>query len=110
KSLEIAHQYTVKAWDDEHSQILVGSFLDRTRCLKLDSCSTGDDLLVLNRQTGQIEQYVFSFGRTFQMFDNRVQGFSRLGVPTDQAVVPVDTTSFIFLQTIRTSIKNEELY
>ncbi|MBO0782463.1 MAG: CHAP domain-containing protein, partial [Ktedonobacteraceae bacterium] len=110
KSLEIAHQYTVKAWDDEHSQILVGSFLDRTRCLKLDSCSTGDDLLVLNRQTGQIEQYVFSFGRTFQMFDNRVQGFSRLGVPTDQAVVPVDTTSFTLLQTIRTSIKNEELY
>jgi hypothetical protein len=59
-SLKIAHTYTGKSWD-KNWQILIGAFLDRSRCLANHTCATGDDILVLNRKNGQIEQYVFSF-------------------------------------------------
>lgn len=107
--LNVAHQYTVKSWDLQW-EILVGSFLDHTRCATAGNCATGDDILVLNRQTGQLEQYVFSFGRKFQVFDNRIQSFQRAGVASDYQMSSVDTTSFSLLTTLDTSIRDEELY
>ncbi len=108
-SLEIIHHYTVQSWD-QHWQILVGSFLDRLRCLVSSSCTTGDDILVLDRQTGLIQQYVFSFGRQFKVYDNRIQAFLREGVVAAERVVSVDTTTFSVLATLDTTIKDEELY
>jgi hypothetical protein len=109
RRLEIAHQYVVQSWD-QHSQILVGAFLDRSRCLANRNCSTGDDILVLDRQTGQIQQYVFSFGDQFHEFDNRIAAFQREGVASEQRLNSVDTTTFSLLTTLKTSIRDEELY
>ena len=108
-SLQIAHQYTTKSWD-QNWQVLVGAFMDRSRCLTSGNCTNGDDILVLNRETGQLEQYVFSFGRTFQVYDNRIQGFVRAGVVSDNHLNAVDTTTFNLMATLNTSIRNEELY
>src|SRR5437016_14505242 len=74
KALEVVRQSVVQSWD-QHLQILVGAFLDRVRCLASHSCSTGDDILVLNRQTGQIQQYSFSFADQFHAFVNRCEYF-----------------------------------
>jgi len=91
-------------------QILVGSFLDRAQCLQNKNCSTGDDLLVLERQTGHLEQFVFSFGRAFKVFDNRTMSFIRNGVAADGHPKIIDTTTFDLLQSLDTSIRGEELY
>ena len=109
KSLAITQQTTVQSWGQQW-QILVGAFLDRQRCLSNGNCSTGDDILVLNRKTGQIEQYVFSFGRKFQVYDNRSQAFMRRGVVSDTHLNQVDTTTFSLLTTLVTNIRDEELY
>jgi len=109
KSLAIAQQTTVQSWGPRW-QILVGAFLDRKRCLSNGNCSTGDDILVLNRQTGQIEQYVFSFGRKFQIYDNRSQAFIRDGAVTDTRLNQINTTTFSLLTTLVTNIHDEELY
>jgi ferredoxin len=109
KSLEITHQYQVASWN-QNWQRLVGAFVDRSRCVASGNCTSGDDILVLNRQTGQIQQYVFSFGRKYQVFDSRSQAFLRDGVARDANLGPVDTTSFSLLGTLNTSIRDEELY
>lgn len=109
KNQGIAQQYLVKTWD-QHHQILVGDFVDRSRCAKNSDCTKNDDILVLNRQNGQMAQYSFSFGRKFHVYDNRAQALVRLGVPIDQHMTMVDTTSFGLLSTLQTGIKDEELY
>jgi len=108
-SLLVAHQITVAAWDNRW-QILVGSFLDRSRCLAAHNCSTGDDILVLNRQTGQMEQFVFSFGTQYQVVDNRSQGYVRNGVSPTSVLTPVDASTISLLATVSTTIKAEELF
>lgn len=110
-SLKIVHQYTVQNWNT-HWQILVGAFVDRSHCVAAKNCSTGDDILVLDRKTGQIQQYLFSFGRQFQVFDNRVQPFVREGLApvTKSHLNMVDTTSFSLIATLPTPIHGEELY
>ena len=110
-SLEVTHEYDGNSWD-QRWQILVGSFLDHARCIKDGNCTTGDDILVLDRQTGQIMQYVFSFGRKYQVYDNRITPFERLGVATtiDPHLNEVDTTTFNLIGTFSTTIKGEELY
>ncbi|MBV9616820.1 MAG: hypothetical protein JO031_15305 [Ktedonobacteraceae bacterium] len=84
--------------------------MDRSRCLTNGNCTNGDDILVLNRQTGQLEQYVFTFGRKFAIYDNRIQAFMRDGVVSDNHLNAVDTTTFSLLTTLKTNIRNEELY
>jgi len=108
-SLTVVHQVTVPSWDN-HWQILVGSFLDRSRCLAARNCSTGDDILVLDRQTGQMEQFVFSFGKVYQVDDTRSQGFVRNKLAISDTLTSVDTTTFSLLATLSTSIRGEELY
>ena len=108
-SLRISHQYTISSWD-QNSQVLVGSFLDRSRCLASHTCSSGDDVLVLNRKTGQVKQYIFSFGNKFKVFDNRAQAFLREGITSQATLSPVDATSISLMSTLDTSIHNEELY
>jgi surface antigen len=108
-SLQIAHQYTVKSWDQSW-QVLVGAFMDRSRCVTDGTCKNGDDILVLNRATGQLVQYVFSFGIKFQVYDNRTQAFVRDGIVSDDHLNAVDTTTFNVMTTLKTSIRDEELY
>jgi len=108
-SLRVSHQYTISSWD-QNSQVLVGAFLDRSRCLASHTCTNGDDILVLNRKTGQAKQYVFSFGNRFKVFDNRVQAFLRVGVATISSLSAVDASSVSLMSTLDTSIHNEELY
>lgn len=108
-SLAVARQYSVQSWGPRW-QILVGAFLDRSRCLHAGNCSMGDDILALDRKTGQIQQFVFSFGRQFQVFDNRSQAFVRNGVATNGKLNSVDTTTFSLVETLKTTIRNEELY
>ena len=114
--LTIDHQYTVKTWD-QRWQILVGAFHDVAQCSSASAstdCAKNDDILVLNRQNGQIEQYVFSFGRQYQLYDNRAQAFLRQGYHagyfTHQYVDFIDATTFSMVSTQSTSIRNEELY
>jgi hypothetical protein len=106
-SLNVMHQYTVKSWN-QNWQILVGSFIDHHACKS--NCGTGDDILVLNRETGQLEEYAFSFGRKYQVFDNRLQPFMREGVAADHQVQSVDTSTFNLVTTFDTTIRDEELY
>ncbi len=108
-SLQVAHQYNAQSWD-HNWQILVGAFLDRSRCVTSGNCANGDDILVLNRQTGQLEQYIFSFGRTFKVYDNRMQSFVRQGVASQQYLDPIDTTTFSLVDILNTNIRDEELY
>ncbi|MGZ3630244.1 MAG: CHAP domain-containing protein [Ktedonobacteraceae bacterium] len=108
-SLRITDKYTISTWD-QNSQILVGSFLARSRCLASHTCSSGDDILVLNRKTGQAKQYVFSFGNHFKVFDNRTQSFLREGATSKPFLSTVDASSFSLMSTLDTSIHNEELY
>lgn len=108
-SLSITHQVTVQSWD-QNSQILVGAFLDRARCLEQHTCATGDDLLVLNRTTGTVGQYVFSFSNQFSVYDNRIQAYLREGIATTVRVFPVDESFFSLLSSEDSSIHNEELY
>ncbi len=108
-TLRVSDQDTISTWD-QNSQILVGSFLNRSPCLASHTCSNGDDILVLNRRTGQAKQYVFSFGNNFKVFDNRTQSFLREGATSKPFLSTVDATSFILMSTLDTSIHNEELY
>ena len=108
-SLRVSHQYTISSWD-QNSQVLVGSFLDRSRCLASHTCSSGDDVLVLNRKTGQVKQYIFSFGNHFKVFDNRTQSFLREGAASKPFLSTVDASSFSLMSILNTSIHNEELY
>jgi len=108
-SLNVTHQFTAQSWG-QTSQILIGSFLDRSLCLEQDTCTTGDDILVLDRATGVVQQYVFSFGDQFGVYDNRSQAFLREGIATTESVLPVDATSFNLLTSLDTSIRGEELY
>ncbi|GHO84338.1 CHAP domain-containing protein [Dictyobacter formicarum] len=109
QKLDIAHQYLVKTWD-QRWQILVGAFTNRANCTQGTSCASNDTILVLNRQSGQLEQYVFSFGREFTVYDNRIQSFLREGVPVQEHVQSVDTTVFSMVNSLTTNIRNEELY
>ncbi len=108
-SLRVSHHYTISSWD-QNAQVLVGAFLDRSRCLASHACTNGDDILVLNRKSGQAKQYVFSFGNRFKVFDNRVQAFLREGVASLASLSAVDATSVSLMSTLDTSIRNEELY
>ena len=106
-TLGIAHQVTVSSWDN-HWQVLIGAFLDRSRCLASNNCLTGDDILALDRRTGQMEQFVFSFGNQYQVVDNRSQGFVRNNIASSPSLTSVDTTTFSLLATLSTSVRGEE--
>jgi len=108
-SLIVKHQITMPAWDNRW-QVLIGAFLDRSRCLAAHNCSTGDDILVLNRQTGQMQQFVFSFGTQYRVIDNRSQGYVRTGAASTPSLTPLDASNFSLLTTLSTTIRGEELY
>ena len=108
-ALKILTLHTVHSWD-QHYQILVGAFVDRTTCLAQGNCDKGDDILVLNRATGQIQQYVFTFGRQYQVIDHRVLPYIGSGASSVDEYKTVDTTIFQVVKTFDTSINNEELY
>ena len=57
-----------------------------------------------------MQQYVFSFGRQFTVYDNRMQAFLREGVLAAEPGVSVDTSMFSVLSTFETNIQQEELY
>ena len=110
KSLAMGQHMTVKSWGSRW-QILIGAFVapkNQAQCT--GKCVPNDDILVLDRQTGQIGEYAFSFGQPFHVYDNRAQAFNRLGVNIDPRLNSVNTTTFSLLTTLKTSIKNEELY
>ncbi|MBX5449816.1 CHAP domain-containing protein [Thermogemmatispora sp.] len=108
---QITHQYTVASWD-QHWQILIGSFVNHAHCDVQATCSTGDDILVLNRQTGRLEQYAFHFQSTFRIYDNRIQAFIREGIAREQDnyLKVVDTSTFSLLAILDTPVHSEELY
>jgi hypothetical protein len=108
-TLTVVHQFTVSSWDNRW-QILIGSFLDRSRCLASHNCASGDDILVLNRTNGQIQQYVFSFGNQYQVSDNRSEGFVRNGIASSEVLTSVDASVFNLMTTLDTTIRGEELY
>lgn len=88
----------------------MGSFLDRALCLEQHTCARGDDLLVLDRTTGLVQQYVFSFGNQYGVFDSRSQAFLREGILGMQQMQPVDASLFDLLAALPTGIHQEELY
>ncbi len=108
-SLKIMHLYTVQSWD-QHWQILVGAFVDRAACSVDVNCAKDDNILVLNRRTGEMAQYSFTFGRQYQVVDNRSQAFARGNSDTDTHLLAVDTTTFKAVGTFTTTISGEELY
>lgn len=108
-SLNVTHQAQVQTWG-QNSQILVGAFLDRSICVQQHTCANGDDILVLNRSTGMIQQYVFSFGNQFTIYDNRIQGFLRNGDAPTVSMFPVDSSLFSLLSSEESTIHDEELY
>jgi len=108
-TLTVVHQYVVPSWDNRW-QILIGSFLDRSRCLASHDCATGDDILVLDRQNGQIQQYIFNFGNQYQATDNRSQGFVRTGEAPSEVLSGIDASIFNLEATLNTTIRGEELY
>lgn len=106
--LQLTLHETVPGWD-QHWQILVGAFLDRARCVARGTCTTGDDLLLLDRRTGQMQQYAFSFGPRFTVYDNRWQAFLREGA-AEARLVAVAAPSLSVLATLATTITVEGLY
>ncbi len=108
-TLTVVHQFVVPSWNNRW-QILVGSFLDRSRCLAEHDCATGDDILVLDRQHGQIQQYIFNFGNQYQVTDNRSQSFVRTGDAPNQVLTGIDGSIFNLEATLNTTIRGEELY
>jgi CHAP domain len=113
KSLHITHRYLAQTWD-RHWQVLIGAFLDRSRCLDAGKCSTGDDILALDRRTGQMGQYIFSFGRKEVILDgpeaSSMEDGAISGASIKQHLHTVDTTTFRLVSTLNTSIRSEELY
>src|SRR3989440_33401 len=93
-SLIVKHQITMPAWDNRW-QVLIGAFLDRSRSLAAHNCSTGDDILVLNRQTGQMQQFVFSFGTQYRVIDNRSQGYVRTGAASTPSITPLFSSTSV---------------
>lgn len=108
-SLQVAHQITVQSWN-QHWQILIGAFLDRSACQSASHCAPVDDVLALNRQTGHLQQYSFTFGNQYQVFDNRLQSFIREGVVITARLQTIDTSSFTWQTNLDASITTEELY
>ncbi len=110
-AFKITHIYTVQSWD-QHWQILIGAFVNRSSCATDANCLQDDDILVLNRTTGQMEQYSFIFGRQYEVLDNRSQAFVRAGLDDSFAarLQPIDTTTFKSVASFYTSINGEELY
>jgi len=108
-SLHVAKQYTAQSWN-QHWQVLVGAFLDRSACLADHSCATGDDVLALNRQTGQVQQFIFTFGNQYRVFDNRSQAFLREGAASTPIMNTVDASSFVPQTILNTGILSDELY
>ncbi len=107
--LNIAHQAIVQSWGPT-SQVLVGSFLDHALCQEQHTCATGDDILILNRLSGLVQQYIFSFGNQFSVYDNRIQSFLREGTAATVSIFPVDASLFSLLTSEDSTIHNEELY
>jgi hypothetical protein len=107
--LQITLHSAVPSWD-QHWQLLVGAFLDRSRCLARGNCTTGDDILLLDRRTGEMQQYIFSFGPRFKVYDNRLQAFLREGAAAEARLIAVGAPSFSVLATLETTITVEELY
>jgi hypothetical protein len=108
-SLNIVHQAIIQTWD-QNSQILVGAFLDRSLCLEQHACASGDDILVLNRTSGMVQQYMFSFGNLFSIYDNRIQAYLREGMTMTASMLPVDASRFRLLTSEESTIHGEELY
>ena len=108
-SLHVVQQVAVQSWN-QNWQVLIGAFLDRSTCRAAYHCGTLDDVLALNRQTGQIQQYTFTFGNQYQVFDNRLQAFLREGVVITARLNTVDTSSFNLQASLDASITTEELY
>ena len=109
KSLLIARQYTGPSWT-QHWQVLIGSFLNRSACIANHTCAAGDDVLALNRQTGQVQQFIFTFGNQYHVFDNRSQAFLRDGAASAPNMNTVDSSSFVPQTILNTGIINDELY
>jgi hypothetical protein len=108
-SLAISKQYSAPSWN-QHWQVLIGSFLDRSACLTNHTCTTGDDVLALNRQTGQVQQFIFTFGNQYHVFDNRSQSFLRDGAASTPVMNTVNASSFESQMVLNTGILNDELY
>ena len=109
RTLAVIHRVTVRSWGNRW-QILIGSFVDRSRCLAVHNCSTGDDILVLDRKTGRLEQYAFAFGNQYHVYDNRSQAFERAKGSSAGSLTSIDTSTFSLLTALNTSIRGEELY
>ena len=109
KSLAISKQFSVSSWN-QHWQVLIGSFLDRSTCLANHTCAAGDDVLALNRQTGQVQQFVFTFGNQYHVFDNRSQSFLRDGGTSTPVMITVNASTFESQMVLNTGILNDELY
>jgi len=65
---------------------------------------------VLNRSTGRIYQFVFTFGNQYKVYDNRSQSFLREGATSQPALTTVNASSIDLLTTLDTGITNQELY
>lgn len=108
-SFHVVRQQTVASWG-QHWQVLIGAFLDRSSCLSDHSCTTGDDILVLDRSTGVVQRFVFTFGNTYQVYDNRSQSFLREGVAPAPNLTAVNASSFNMMAILDTGVTSEELY
>jgi hypothetical protein len=108
-SLRITNKYSVRSWT-QHWQVLIGSFLDRSTCITSHTCAAGDDVLALNRKTGQVQQFIFTFGNRYHVFDNRSQSFLREGAASTPIMNTVDASSFVPQTILNTGILNDELY
>ena len=65
---------------------------------------------MLDRTTDMVQQYLFSFGNQFNVYDNRAQAFLLEGIAAIEGIFPADTNLFSLLFSIDTSIRDEELY
>jgi hypothetical protein len=108
-SLKVENSYTVQSWD-QNWQILIGAFIDRSRCLTNRTCTTGDDILALNRKTGQIQQFTFSFVPPVTLRNERVRAMLNDGEQAMGNLEAINAPSFILVSTLNTSIRMEELY
>ncbi len=109
KYLLVVKKYTAPSWN-QHWQILIGSFLDRSACIANHTCAAGDDVLALNRQTGQVQQFIFTFGNQYRVFDNRSQAFLRDGAVSAPTMSTVNSSSFVPQTILNAGIINDELY
>lgn len=50
----------------------------------------------------QVKQYIFSFGRQFQVYDNHAQAFIYQGIDTSEYIDLVDTTTFKLVTALST--------